>query len=92
MKLRHKDKIMSWGMLIPCTIYLGGAVVHLAVSGKDAFPNVIFWISMAALFFMADRLDKQRKREQIVTDLLGELVAENNQLRRSLPESPQKAG
>ncbi|MES2594753.1 MAG: hypothetical protein V4662_05440 [Verrucomicrobiota bacterium] len=92
MKLRRKDSIISWSLMIPCSIYVGGAVVQLAVSGKDAFPSVIFWISMAALFFIAHAFDRQKRREKIVSELLGELVAENNHLRRLLREPSKNQG
>ncbi len=87
LKLRRKDGMMSWGTLVPCVIYLGAAVAYLVVSGKDAFPGIILWVGMAALFLVANRMDKQKKREQLVQELLGELVAENNRLRRLVPES-----
>lgn len=92
LKLRRKDGMMSWGSLVPCVIYLGGAIAYLVMNGKDAFPGVILWVGMAALFLVADRMDKQRKREQLVQELLGELVAENNRLRRALPEAVSNGG
>ena len=87
MKLRKRDEKVSWRFLTPCLITLGLAIGYLVTGGVQALSQVAIWLGVAVLSFIGERWDRHSKREQMVFELLAELVAENNQLRRSLPES-----
>lgn len=86
MKLRNQEIKPSWGMVVPCLINLGMAASYLILDGVRSLSNVAFWLGIAVLFFVVERWDRQRKRDKIVSELLGELVAENNRLRRLVPD------
>ena len=87
LKLRKRPSRPSWGILIPCLLYLGVAVFQLATLGMKAFPEAAFWLGLAVLFLLGSKYDQFQKREKIVNELLTELVAENNRLRRQMASS-----
>lgn len=84
LKLRKHEPRLPWSVLIPCLLYLGVAVFQLATLGMKAFPEAAFWLGLAVLFLLGSKYDQFQKREKIVNDLLTELVAENNRLRRQM--------
>jgi len=90
MKLRNRETKVSWMLLVPCLINLGMAAGYLVIDGAKAMPQVAIWLATAVLFFVGERWDRQRRREQIVFELLSELVAENNRLRRLVPGEGKK--
>jgi hypothetical protein len=88
MKLRYSDQGPPRRVWILCLIYLAAAASSLIFMGAKAWPQTGIWLGLTVLTLFAEKWVQQQRREKIVLELLGELVAENNRLNRLVAESP----
>ncbi len=82
-ELRRERTGISWLYVISTLLYCAIAILYLTTVGtKDTMW--LFWVAMAALFLALGRVERHKKREKLMIELLGELVSQNYQLRRNL--------
>lgn len=88
-ELRRERTGISWLYVISTLLYCAIAILYLTTVGtKD--PMWLFWLAMAALFLALGRVERHKKREKLMIELLGELVSQNNQLRRNLEPTDKR--
>lgn len=86
LKMKQPNHHVSWPSVIQGTVYMAMAfyVMFGMADIEGRFGWFVFLCILAALTFLGDAWNRQQKRQALMVDLLGELVAQNNEFRRQM--------